>query len=274
MFSAAFGRRGRSRRRFARAALAALALVLTGPALAVAAQAPIPILVYHRFDPTTAASTTVRVSSFEDQLAWLDAHGYRIAPLGLVVKQLTGAAPPASSPEAAVTADDGNESVYTQLFPLILKHRIPVTLFIYPSAISHASYALTWAQLREMQASGLVDIQSHTYWHPNFKIERRRRTAADYQAFVDMQLQKSKTTLEARVGQPVAMLAWPYGIVDPDLEAAARRAGYVAAFAFAGGPARPGDDVLAFPRIPVEDSDRGARFAAKLQPVPRRAARP
>jgi peptidoglycan/xylan/chitin deacetylase (PgdA/CDA1 family) len=43
----------------------------------------------------------------------------------------------------AITVDDGHLSVYTELYPLILKHRPPVTLFIYPSAISNASYALT-----------------------------------------------------------------------------------------------------------------------------------
>ena len=36
------------------------------------------------------------------------------------------------------------------MFPLIQRLKIPVTLFIYPSAISNADYAMTWAQLAEM----------------------------------------------------------------------------------------------------------------------------
>ena len=70
--------------------------------------------------------------------------------------------------------------------------------------------------------------------------------------------------IASRVGQPVDELAWPFGIVDPELEAAARRAGYVHAFAYAGGPAVAGDDPLALPRIPICDADRGARFGALL----------
>lgn len=62
----------------------------------------------------------------------------------------------------------------------------------------------------------------------------------------------------------MTLLAWPYGIVDPELEAAAKRAGYSAAFAFNGGPAKPGDDPFALPRVPVADSDRGERFGARL----------
>jgi peptidoglycan/xylan/chitin deacetylase (PgdA/CDA1 family) len=46
-----------------------------------------------------------------------------------------------------ITVDDGHISVYRDVFPLVRKCRIPVTLFIYPSAISNAPYAMTWVQL-------------------------------------------------------------------------------------------------------------------------------
>ena len=222
------------------------------------------ILVYHRFDPDVPGPTTVTVAAFEAQLAWLAKHKYQIVQLSTALAELNGASPQPQHPVAVITADDGHRSVYTVLFPIIQRMHLPVTLFIYPSAISNASYALTWAQLQEMQASGLVDVESHTYWHPNFKVERRRRTAGDYAAFVDSQLGRSRTLIETKLGRPVDLLAWPYGIVDADLEAAARRAGYKAAFAYAGGPVAPSDDPLALPRIPVSDADRGERFGAML----------
>lgn len=249
----------------ARVALSAgLALAAFSPAAHAAQAYATPILVYHRFDPSTAGPTTVTVAAFEAQLAWLTQHGYRIIPLREAMAEPKGVAPGPHEPAAVITVDDGHKSVYTVLFPLIRQRRIPVTLFIYPSAISNASYALTWAQLQEMQASGLVDVESHTYWHPNFRTERRRLSPADYRAFVDLQLTRSKAVLETRLGKPVDQLAWPFGIVDPDLEAAARKAGYVAAFAYAGGPARPDDDRLALPRIPIVDADRGGRFGALI----------
>jgi peptidoglycan/xylan/chitin deacetylase (PgdA/CDA1 family) len=160
--------------------------------------------------------------------------------------------------------DDGHRSVYTVLYPIIKQRRIPVTLFIYPSAISNSRYGLTWNQLKEMQASGLVDIQSHTYWHPNFRKEKGRRTPADYAAFVDSQLTRSRDELDKKLDIHVDLLAWPYGIFDSDLDAAAQHSGYRAAFGYAGGVARPGDDPFSIHRIPVSDSAHGAAFETLL----------
>ncbi len=220
------------------------------------------ILVYHRFGPT-AASTTVSDAALDEQLAWLASH-VRVAPLRSVIESLRVGSIAADRPCVAITADDGHRSVYTDLYPRILRYRLPVTLFIYPSAISNASYALTWPQLTEMAASGFVDVQSHTYWHPNFHQEKAHRSPADYRAFVSMQLARPKSVLEARMGKPVDMLAWPYGIVDDALEAAAASAGYTAAFTLADRAARPGMDMLALPRFWISDGDRTARLRTEL----------
>jgi len=233
----------------------------TGPARA--ADAPsVPILVYHRLDPAHPGPTTVTTPVFEAQLIWLRQHGYQVVRLRPLIDVWRHGALPAHA--VAITADDGHRSVYTQMFPLIRRYGVPVTLFIYPSAISRADYALTWEQLREMQESGLVDVQSHTYWHPDFRVERARLDAEAYHRFVDVQLTRSRSVLREHLGGAVDLLAWPYGIVDPELEQAATRAGYVAAFGFGGGPARATDDILALPRVIISDRDRGDAFGARL----------
>jgi peptidoglycan/xylan/chitin deacetylase (PgdA/CDA1 family) len=81
-----------------------------------------------------------------------------------------------------ITADDGHESVFTEMAPLVREYGVPVTLFIYPSAISNAPYAMTWEQLAALDRTGLFGIESHTYWHPNFKTEKRRLSAGAYRA--------------------------------------------------------------------------------------------
>jgi peptidoglycan/xylan/chitin deacetylase (PgdA/CDA1 family) len=232
--------------------------------LATAEPQEIPVVVYHRFHPTQSGPTTVRTGTFEEQLTWLNEHHYHVIPLHKVIDALRRGRISVDAPAVAITVDDGHISVYTQMWPVIQQHHVPVTLFIYPSAISNVSYALTWKQLRMMQESGLVDVQSHTYWHPNFLKEQARLTPDQYRAFVAFQLTRSKDSLTKKTGGKVDMLAWPFGIYDSELEQAAARAGYHAAFAYTGGPARQGCDLFAIPRIPVSDVDQGARFAALI----------
>lgn len=198
----------------------------------------VPILLYHRLGPEVADSMTVKTAVFASHLEYLQANGYTVIPLRRLIAYIAGEAPPPPAHSVVITADDGHKSVFTDMFPLVKRYHIPITLFIYPSAISNAKYAMTWQQLREMQDSGLVDIQSHTYWHPNFNKEKKRLAAATYANFVHMQLGKSKVVLEQRLGIHVDMLAWPYGIYDDELIDSARKLGYIASFTLERRPGK------------------------------------
>jgi peptidoglycan/xylan/chitin deacetylase (PgdA/CDA1 family) len=243
------------------------ALLLGFSALAAdhTARLRIPILVYHRFDPASAGLTTITTRDFESHLNYLAENGYRVIRLRELVDFLLGHAPAPPPRSVVMTVDDGHRSVYTELFPLVKKRRILVTLFIYPSAISHASYALTWPELQELTASGLFDVQSHTYWHPNFKIERRRLDPRKYQEFVTFQLTQSKATLERMLGCRVDLLAWPFGIYDDELIQMAAHSGYVAAFTIERRPVRESDSIMALPRFLIEDSMDKKAFGRMLE---------
>ena len=229
---------------------------------------------YWRLGPVVTDSMTVTTVVFEGQLAWLRDHGYRIIPLATLVESLSNPSVALPPHAVVITADDGHKSVYTEMFPLIERYRLPVTLFIYPSAISNASYALTWEQLAEMMKTGLVDVQSHTYWHPNFRHERARLSPADFRTFVMTQLTRSKQVLEKHLGGNIDMLAWPFGIYDPELERWAALAGYRAAFTLERHSVSGGLDPLALPRYLMTDRDRGDRFEAIVEGVGTSRAKP
>lgn len=212
------------------------------------------ILVYHRFADERLDSMTVRTETFRAQMRAIDAAGYRIVPLADVLRWHAGETGAIPSRAIAITIDDGHRSVYDVLRPLLAQHPVPVTLFIYPSAISNASYAMTWDQLRTLGGLGWVDIESHTYWHPNFRTERARRTADDFQRFVSWQLSRSRERLEAETGRPVHLLAWPFGIHDTETEQLAVREGYVAAFTLDARPVRLADPAMALPRYLMTDA--------------------
>lgn len=223
-------------------------------------QVHVPILLYHRFGPSVVDSMTITTVVFESQLEYLRENNYTVIPLRQLVNYYLKKGPPPPKKSAVIVVDDGHKTVYTDMLPLVKKYGIPVTLFLYPSAISNASYAMTWDQLREIKKTGLFDIQGHTYWHPNFKHEQKKLNPADYEKFVEMQLKKSKKRLEKELDINVDMLAWPFGIYDDFLIAKAAEAGYKAAFTIDRHHANNFDNVMKIPRYLLNNADKGKVF--------------
>ncbi len=221
----------------------------------------IPVLLYHHFGTTVTDSMTVTTSVFESHLKYLRDNGYEVISLRQLVHYIKRKVSPPSVKAVVITVDDGHRSVYTDMLPLIKKYKIPVTLFIYPSAISNANYAMTWEQLRELKRTGLVDFQSHTYWHPHFKKEKRILNPSEYEMFVDMQLKKSKKRIEEELDIRVDFLAWPFGWYYSELIEKAIETGYVAAFTMERRHVLLNtDNIMTLPRYMITESARGKAF--------------
>lgn len=245
------------------AGITLLALCFCGLAAAADEQVSVPILLYHRFGPTVADSMTTTTKVFASQLQWLKDNQYTVIPLKTLVSYVRGAGPAPPPKSVVIVADDGHKTVYSDMLPLVRKYNIPVTLFIYPSCISNASYAMTWDQLKKLQETGLFDLQGHTFWHPNFKKDKKKMTAAEFQKDLDKQLVTSKAILEKHFGTKVDMLAWPFGIYDKELEDAAAKAGYVVAFSIERRNVTKGENLMALPRYLMANADGSAkRFEA------------
>lgn len=245
-----------------------LCFVLTGSFFTsafAAEQFRVPILLYHRFAPTVNDGMTITTSLFASHLKYLHDNGYTVIPLRRLIDyyQKKAAAPPAKS--VVIVADDAHKSVFTDMLPLVTKYRYPVTIFAYPSAISNASYAMTWDQLRTLRKTGLFDIQSHTYWHPNFKKERKKLSSSALDSLVMTQLRKSKARLETELGVPVDMLAWPFGIYDDYLIGKAREAGYICSFTIERRHATEHDQAMKLPRYLLINADNIKNFAQLLE---------
>jgi peptidoglycan/xylan/chitin deacetylase (PgdA/CDA1 family) len=224
----------------------------------------VPVLVYHRLGPVRLDSMTVTTPVFQEQMRWIQNRGYHVVSLRKLVDYVCGSGPAPDPKSVVLTADDGHSSIFRDMYPVVGVYNFQVTLFVYPSAISNAAWAMTWEELQTLEDSGLFDVQSHTYWHPNFRKEKERRSPADFTKFVDWQLVHSKKVLEEKLDRPVDLLAWPFGIYTPWLMNEAAQCGYRAAFSIERRPVNRSDSRMALPRIMVADTDRGARFEALL----------
>ncbi len=171
----------------------------------------VPILCYHRFG-SGSSKMIISPASFAAQLDWLARNGYHVIRLAQLGEFLAGRAPlPQRS--VVITIDDGYESVYQHAFPLLKKHGFPATLFVYNDFIGTGA-GLSWTQLQEMAASGLVDIQAHSRTHRNL-IERLPGESEDrYRQAIENELRAPRDLLEKRLASAkvrVRHFAYPFG---------------------------------------------------------------
>jgi len=245
-----------------------LGALLCAPLLAHAASAQrpvVPILVYHRFAGTVVDSMTVRVANFEAHLRLLERLACNVVPLADWVDRRRGERPTLPPRAVVLTADDGHRSQVDVMAPRLRERGWPMTLFIYPSAISNASYAMTWDQLRELADGPEFTVQSHTYWHPNLLRERQRLPPDVFRQFAADQLQRSRNVLQQRLLKPISLLAWPFGLSDEGLCTQAAESGYLAAFSLGNRSATIQDPLYAVPRHLMVDSIDERQLGARLE---------
>ncbi|PXX40142.1 poly-beta-1,6-N-acetyl-D-glucosamine N-deacetylase PgaB [Aquitalea magnusonii] len=221
-------------------ALCAL-LALAAP---VRADSRLIILCYHEVGQPDARSDdpfAVDARSLVRQMAWMRGQGYQFVSVEDVLADRAGKKP---LPDKAVllTFDDGYRSVYTQVYPVLRSFHAPALIALVGSWLEAAdgeqvrygdglvprSTFLSWAQIREMQASGLVEVASHSYAehfgqraNPQGNSEPALTSLAwqagsyetpeAYRARIRADLLRNSTLLKARLGQAPRVMVWPYG---------------------------------------------------------------
>ena len=153
------------------------ALIALAASLAAAADtnARFMALSYHEIltDNEPATPTAVRASDLARQFAWLQANGYHPVSVDQILAARAGG-PPLPPKAILLTFDDGFKDVYTRAFPLLKLFNYPAVIALvgqwmdvpdgrmvdYDGEPVPRSKFLSWEQVREMQASGLVEVAS------------------------------------------------------------------------------------------------------------------
>jgi len=226
--------------------------------LAFGQSSPLQVITYH--DVTEDVSPgpagddmAVSASNLIAHFRWLRDQGYQPVSIEQIEAANNGGDALPEKP-VLLSFDDGLLSVYTHVYPLL-------KLFHYPAVVSlvtgwiegdqNVRYAgrergydsfLSWVQIREMQASGLVEIASHSHaLHQGITAnpqgntepaatsllyaEGAYETSDAFRARIVRDLRRSVDIISANTGVVPRVITWPYGAYNDVTIEIARQVG-------------------------------------------------
>ena len=224
----------------------------------------IPILMYHRIADIPGDRNALPPAKFAEQMQYLQRNNFTTISLQELYDYYTcGKALPPNS--VLLTFDDGYLDNLETGLPILLQYKqraivFPIAMWIgrqneWECFSKAATRTMSLPELQQWQLAGM-EIASHTMNHPFLT----NCTPAD----LIYELAESKAFFESALQQPIDFLCYPYGRFNAEVSAAARQAGYKAAFAIFDGTPWKKIDLFSLPRIPIPARQSLWEFKLKL----------
>jgi peptidoglycan/xylan/chitin deacetylase (PgdA/CDA1 family) len=221
------------------------------------------VLIYHRVGAQAPVEIDLPAEMFDAQMAWLAA-SQRATTLDRAVDLLDPCdrhTPMAGAP-VVVTFDDGTADLVDIALPILARHGIPATVYLATQFVDEGrrwpadGQPLSWAGAREMLASGLITVGSHTHSHVLLD-----RLAPDEAA---RELDRSRELIEDHLQVAAEHLAYPKAVAPSARVEAMVRERFRSA-ALGGNRPNPyaGTDCHRLSRTAVQVSDGMTYFERK-----------
>ena len=218
----------------------------------------VPVLMYHRIAPASErggdlVDLVIAPTTFDAQLRALKANGWHtITAATLAAKMAAGQ--PVGYKTFVITFDDGRADGYTHAFPVLRKYGFVATFYVITGRVGGRT-AITWAQMKTMQAAGM-EIGNHTVSH----VQNLARIQAD------AQVAGAQMAILTDTGVAAQTLAYPFGFVCPNLVASVKAAGIKIAFTTAFGAKETWATRLLLPRVRIHPTTTASKIVALLYP--------
>ena len=187
----------------------------------------LPILMYHGIteDPSRIGTFVISSKMLEEDLAYIQKEGYQTVTMDDVIRYVKNGAELPKKP-IILTFDDGYYNNYCYAYPLLKKYNMKAVISpigkytdIYSENNDrNPAYAhITWDEIREMMASGLVEIQNHSYdLHQQADgrtgaKKKKEETVAAYGKVLENDLMIWQEKMEENTGYAPTTFTYPYG---------------------------------------------------------------
>ena len=241
-------------RRTAAAALTLGTIGALGAILTVMAEDPgvrVPVIMYHAVmdDASRLGKYVISPEELESDFKWLSENGYTaILSEDLINYTENGAALPEKP--ILLTFDDGYADNYTTVYPMLKEFGMKATFFVVPNNLDR-QHNMTREQIKELSASGVVSIQSHSLTHAN--MTKLNASQQEYE------MKESQRQLRELTGKSPIALTYPEGgYTKTTLSLTARY--YHFGICAGGNRWKISDDFYTIPRYRMHRSTTMAQF--------------
>ncbi len=270
--------------------LVALLILPCQDSHAAAREDHIRILCYHDIPKTPATDQySIDQHTFAQQLEYLRTHGFHFISVEDLIEARKGSRKLPPKP-VLLTFDDAYLSFYDFVFPLLRRLGYPSVLAVVGSWIENGPPAevrerlMTWEQIRQVAASRLVEIASHSFdlhrgiqYTPQGNVssavavrrylpgEKRYEDNQEYRSRISRDFSLQRDLFLRRLGSAPRVMVWPYGRYNVIAIEEAKRAGVVFTFGLEDGLNSLSDLDAARRILPPKDMKDFIRIVEKGQ---------
>jgi len=214
-----------------------------------------------------AGQTAVSTESLIKQFDWLKREAYHVISVDDLLAAQRGLK---HLPNKAVllSFDDGYASFHSKVFPLLKQYHYPALVAVVgswmeegkPSESAPKEPLLSWAQLKELSQSGLVEVASHSYdlhhgilGNPQGNPQpagttrlydpkaQTYETDPAYAQRIRLELKTASASIAKHTGKKPRVMVWPYGEANQPLIQGAEAEGMTISFGLRDGRNRLAD---------------------------------
>ncbi len=201
----------------------------------------LPVIMYHQLSGNYKNWNDYVISpeKFEADIELLNSMGYTPVSAQQLIAYTGGRGTLPQKP-LLITFDDGDENFYKLAWPIIKKHSIPVVLSPVAEWVEEASTEgekaskpyITFEQAQEMEESGLVEIENHTYNLHSYNRSRKGvlnnhgEPLQQYRKAIMNDLEKAQSLWRMYLGQSPVVFTYPYGFFNDQSELVIRALGF------------------------------------------------
>ncbi len=202
----------------------------------------VPIMMYHQIKYKDLGKDVISPDEFKSDLNYLKENNYNTITMSQLINYVYDGIDLPDNP-IILSFDDGYLTTYKYVYPLLKEYDMKIVLSIVGKSTDdftkvfddNLNYAhLSWDQIQEMEQSGHVEIQNHTYnlhFVRNGRYgcyQKKNESLSEYESIITEDVNALQSRVRDITGFEPNTFTYPYGKYNDNTESIIKKLGFKA----------------------------------------------